>query len=122
MEIQLERGEFTAVVDEVLILFHFEQDDRMLGVTATANDASGGMLQRIVESGDFRGEHLEHLLLYSQAALAAERILLMGLGKRQEFTAEKLRETAAQALKVLRDRRRTRAVLPLPLDAAPVLP
>ena len=117
MEITLQKGDFTAVEAEALVLFHFEQDDRLLETTAAVNDAAGSIIGQVIEAGDFRGEHLEHLLLYSQGSLATKRILLMGLGKREEFSVHALREAAAQSLRTLRDRRQPRAVLPIPFDS-----
>ena len=116
MEIAVQKGDFTTVEAEALVLFHFEQDDRLLETTAAANDAVGSIIGQVIEAGDFRGEHLEYLLLYSQGSLATKRILLMGLGKREEFSAHTLREATAQSLRTLRDRRQPRAVLPIPLD------
>ncbi|MDH3899263.1 MAG: hypothetical protein OEV18_17920, partial [Deltaproteobacteria bacterium] len=117
MEITLQKGDFTAVEAEALVLFHFEQDDRLLDTAAAVNDAAGSIIGQVIEAGDFRGEHLEHLLLYSQGSLAAKRILLMGLGRREEFSVHALREAAAQSLRTLRDRRQPRAVMPIPFDS-----
>ena len=117
MEITLQKGDFTTVEAEAFVLFHFEQDDRLLETTAAVNDAVGSIIGQVIEAGDFRGEHLEHFLLYSQEPLATKRILLMGLGKREKFSAHALREAAAQSLRTLRDRRQPRAVLPIPLDS-----
>jgi leucyl aminopeptidase len=100
-----------------VVLFHFEGDDKLLKPTAAVNTISGSVVSRVIESGDFRGEHLENILLFTQGSGAIERILLMGLGKRESFTTQALRETMAQALKTLRDRRQRRAVLPIPLDS-----
>jgi leucyl aminopeptidase len=116
MEITVQKGDFTTVEAEALVLFHFEQDDRLLETAAAVNDAVGSIISQVIGAGDFRGEHLEHLLLYSQGSLATKRILLMGLGKREEFGAHALREATAQALRTLRDRRQPRAVLPIPFD------
>lgn len=117
MEITLQKGDFTTVEAESLVLFHFEQDDRLLETTAAVNDAVGSIIGRVLEAGDFRGEHLEHLLLYTEGSKAPKRIFLMGLGKREEFSVQALREAAAQSLRTLRDRRQPRAVLPIPLDS-----
>jgi leucyl aminopeptidase len=117
MEITLQKGDLTSVEAEAFVLFHFEQDDRLLETTAAVNDAVGSIIGQVIEAGDFRGEHLEHLLLYSQGSLATKRILLMGLGKREGFSAHTLREAAAQSLRTLRDRRQPRAVLPIPFDS-----
>ena len=116
MEVEIRKGDFTCVHAETLVLFHFEQDEKLLEVTAAVNDVAEAIVGRVLESGDFRGEHLEHVLLFPQGSQLTPRILLMGLGKREEFSAHNLREAAAQALKALRDRRQSRAVLPIPLD------
>jgi leucyl aminopeptidase len=114
MEARVIRGDLQSVTAEVLILCHFEGEANGLDATRAVNEATGGMIERVIASGDFRGEHLEHLLLYVPAGLAPTRVLLMGLGKRAEFTLHRLSEAAAQALKTLRERRLSTAVLPLP--------
>ena len=114
MEARVIRGDLQSVTAEVLIVFHFEGEAKWLDATRAVNEATGGMVDRVIASGDFRGEHLEHLLLYVAGGLAAARLLLMGLGKREELTLHRLREAAAQALKALRERRLLSAVLPLP--------
>jgi leucyl aminopeptidase len=117
MEVTVRKGDFTTVPTEALVVFHFEQDEKLLELTAAVNDAAGAAIGRVLESGDFRGEHLENVLLFPHDSVATARILLMGLGRRDDFTAHKLREAAAQALRALRDRRHSRAVLPAPLDS-----
>jgi leucyl aminopeptidase len=114
MEARVIKGDLQSVTAEVLILFHFEGEAKGFEATRAVNEATGGMLERVIASGDFRGEHLEHLLLYVAGGLGAERILLVGLGKREELTLHRLREAAAQALKTLRERRLLSAALPLP--------
>jgi leucyl aminopeptidase len=116
MEVKIRVGDLRSVPAEAVVLFHFEQDNTLLAVAGAVNDFTGGMIARVVEAGDFHGEHLEHTLLITQGTLAADRVLLMGLGKRREFTVQRLREAAAQALKALRERRLSNALLPLPQD------
>jgi leucyl aminopeptidase len=116
MDIKILKGDIATAKAESLVLFHFEQDDRLLEVTAAVNNACGSIIDRVIEADDFRGEHLESVLLFTQGSQTAERILLMGLGRREKFTSHTLREATAQALKNLRERRQPRAVLPVPLD------
>lgn len=116
MEVEVVKGDFTARAKDALVLFHFEGDDRLLSTTAAANDQAHSIVERVLDAGDFRGEHLEQLLLFTEGSLKTDRILLIGLGKREDFTEHRLREAAAQALKILRDRRQAKAVLPLPID------
>jgi leucyl aminopeptidase len=117
MEIAIQKGDIRSKAAEALVLFHFEGDDKLLQPAAAVNTVTGSVVSRVIESGDFRGEHLENILLFPQGSQAIERILLMGLGKRENFTTQALREAMAQALKTLRDRRQRRAVLPIPLDS-----
>jgi leucyl aminopeptidase len=114
VELKVTRGDLHTVDAKVLILLHFEGEETWLRATEEVNKATDGMVGRVVAAGDFRGEHLEHLLLYVPGGLAAERVLLSGLGKRQEFSPHRLREAVAQALKTLRERRLASAVLVLP--------
>ena len=110
MEIKIQKGDIKAMAAEAVVLFHFDRDDKLLRPTAAVNTVSGSVVSRVLESGDFRGEHLENILLFTQGSGAIERILLMGLGERENFTTQALRETVALALKTLRDRRQRRAV------------
>ena len=53
---------------------------------------TGGLLKRVIGAGDFTGKKDEALPLYPPAgSVAAERILLVGVGKRADYTMEKLR-------------------------------
>ncbi len=117
MDVKIRKGDITTAPAETLVVFHFEQGEKLLEVTAAVNNEVDYIIGGVVESGDFRGEHLEHVSLFPRGSQTAERILLVGLGKREEFTAHKLREAAAKALKALRDRRQFRAALPVPLDS-----
>lgn len=117
MEIKIQKGDITTTAAEAVVLFHFDQDDKLLEPAAAVNGVTESMINRVIEAGDFRGEHLENVLLFAQDSAPIKRILLTGLGKRENFTAQTLREATAQALKALRDRRQPRAVLPIPLDS-----
>jgi leucyl aminopeptidase len=55
-----------------------------------------------VSGGDFTGKSGETALLYTNGALQAQRLLLVGLGDESSFTLEKLRRTAATVAKKAR--------------------
>lgn len=62
----------------------------------------GGMIGRVTGSAEFTGKHKQLTLLHVRG-INAERILLVGLGKRAEVSAEKLRQAGGKALSYLRD-------------------
>jgi leucyl aminopeptidase len=55
----------------------------------------GAAAEPAFSSGDFSGKAGQTVLLYPGDALAAPRLLLVGLGDRASFTRERLRRTAA---------------------------
>ncbi len=73
--------------------------------TARAADkASGGHLSSVIKSGDLSGRSGSTLLLHRVPGLAAERVLLVGLGEEKKFAETEFREAvraASSALKSL---------------------
>jgi len=63
-----------------------------------------GALTRATQGKEFSGKHKEKLLLYPGSALAAERILLIGLGKEKGAGAERLRQALGTATSYLQER------------------
>src|SRR5581483_9009951 len=61
----------------------------------------GGQLTRLVESGELRGDRGEALLLHTNGALEARRVVVAGLGPRDELDADALRTAAAAAAQAL---------------------
>ncbi len=84
----------------------------LIGVTEEATKENrelklSGTLKKLAENiislGDFKATRGEYALLYSQGKIAAERIMLIGLGKKTEVTAEKLRQMLGEASRRIRD-------------------
>ena len=73
-----------------------------------------GAAEPALSGGDFSGKAGQTALLYPGDALAASRLLLVGLGDRASFTREKLRRTAATVAKRARSLGANAAALLLP--------
>ena len=77
-------------------------EKRKLAGTAEAIDkASGGRLTEQPQEGDLDGEAGRTLMLYDLPGIAAERVLLVGCGKKKEFTRANYRKALAAAVAVL---------------------
>jgi leucyl aminopeptidase len=61
-----------------------------------------GEVLALLEPADFKGRVNEAILLYPRGALAARRLLLVGLGKREKAAAETIRRASATAVKEAR--------------------
>ena len=103
MEIQVERGKAEKFSCEVLLLFCFETPHSMDGPTQRVDAEWKGFLSEFMRQGDFKGELFERRLLHTHGALSAKRVLLTGLGKRDEFDLEKWRGAASKAGQLVRD-------------------
>ncbi len=64
--------------------------------------ASRGTLQRIVQRGDVTGKAGEHVLLPEVSGIAAERVLLTGVGKRSGVTPGEYRQLLGKAAAALK--------------------
>ena len=73
-----------------------------------------GAFSRAVKSKEFAGRAGETLLLHAGKNLAAERILLWGLGKEKDYGLCALRKAASGATKLLTDRQLGAFQLALP--------
>lgn len=74
-------------------------DDTLL---RCVDDTLGGGLTAIREIGEFTGKLNKAKLIHTLGRLPAERILLVGLGKRDEVTPERVRQAAGSAVKAVR--------------------
>jgi leucyl aminopeptidase len=61
----------------------------------------GGLLRRLTESGELRGERGESLLLHTNGALESPRVVAAGLGERDELDADAFRTAGAAAAQSL---------------------
>lgn len=65
------------------------------GLVAQLNTHLDGLLAEYLDSGDFSGALNSTLLLRTRGAIKAPRLLLVGLGKAEKFSAEALRQASA---------------------------
>ncbi|GMU42427.1 MAG: leucyl aminopeptidase [Xanthomonadales bacterium] len=78
-------------------------EERMLTSAAAELDAaSGGVLKRLMESGDLSGRVGTHSLLHQLPGLATPRVLVVGLGEQRKFDASRFLRATREAHKALK--------------------
>ncbi len=90
------------------------QDTPLLVYGAWEEEALPAAIAALAEDGDWSGKFKHTLLLYPRGVLPARRLLLVGLGKRVAFSANRLREAAAVAAQRARDLKVERYSFELP--------
>jgi leucyl aminopeptidase len=104
MQIQLETQPFSSISTDALVTYVFDQENKLDGVTSEINRAMNGKLDSLVASREITGKALELVLLHFPEGLAAQRLLLVGAGKPEKFSANDLRKIAGTALRYLKSR------------------
>jgi leucyl aminopeptidase len=97
MKIQIRKGSLAEHSTEAAVVTLFEGETELNGAAALLDQRSGGQIREIIRMGDFAGRVNQTALLYTRGDLPAKRILVVGLGKRLDFSPERLRETFARA-------------------------
>jgi len=93
-DISIQTEKWDSVSHDLLGLGVFE-DKKLSVFQKKVDESSGGIITRALEAGDFDGKSNKNLILYSDGP--ARRILLVGLGKRKDFTLDKLRQAGGTA-------------------------
>jgi leucyl aminopeptidase len=101
MKIRVAAGKIDKLKTEGAVLLLFAEEKP--GVVAGRIDkALGGTIARLVKRGDFKPKPGGVHLLYPEGRIAAERLVLAGLGKREDFDLNRLRQAAGKAARHLR--------------------
>jgi leucyl aminopeptidase len=104
MQIQIDSQPYSSVSADALIACVFDDDSRFEGTLGEIDRAMKGRLTKLVEGGELTGKSLETVLLHFPEGLAADRLLLMGAGKKGKFAAADLRKLAGTALRYTKSR------------------
>jgi leucyl aminopeptidase len=104
MQITLETKPFATLETEALVSYVFENADAIQGRIAEIDQFTDGFLRKLATSGELTGKSLEMTLVHAPRGLKAERLLLVGAGKRDKFDTATLRKIAGAALRYLKSR------------------
>ena len=99
MQIQVKQGEIQGSTADTLIVNLFDDVTTPSGATGAVDQALGGAISELIASGDLTGKAGEVGVLYPRGAIVATRVLVVGLGKRDGFNLEGVRQAAANGIK-----------------------
>jgi leucyl aminopeptidase len=104
MQIILESKSFATLDTAALVTYFFENGDLSQSSIAELNKLTGGIITRLQKGGELTGKSLEMTLLHAPAGLKTQRLLLVGAGKREQFSSATLRKITGAALRYLKSR------------------
>ena len=100
MNVAVKEGSIADATADTLIVNLFRDVTTPGGATGAVDQALGGMISSVIAAGDHRGTLGETIVLYPQGAIAAKRVIVVGLGAADGFSLEAVREAAGSAIKV----------------------
>jgi leucyl aminopeptidase len=102
LEIRVEQGEITRFSGKAIVVGLAEDVTQPAGATGAVDKALDGAITRLIADGDIRGKAGELTIVHTLGKLPAGRVIVAGLGKAQDFNADKLRDLAANVARFLR--------------------
>jgi leucyl aminopeptidase len=100
MRIECISADIRAVKADMVVVNLFEGEKRPGGATAAVDASTGGGIAAAIRDGDFQGKAGETLFLRPARGIAAPRVLVVGLGKKEKFTADQARQAVLPAVKL----------------------
>jgi leucyl aminopeptidase len=96
MKIDVKAGSIEKMKTGAAVLPLFE-DERAGPAAGRVDKAMAGAIQRLVKRGDFTPKPGNVSVLYPDGKIAAERLILVGLGRKMDLSAERVRLAAGKA-------------------------
>jgi leucyl aminopeptidase len=104
MDLRVDTRPVAKIEADALVTYIFEQEKPVGGALGSLGEAAGGALAKLAAAGELTGKVLETTLLYYPQGLAAQRLLVVGAGKKDKFGTAELRRIAGAAVRHLKSR------------------
>ncbi|MYA29037.1 MAG: leucyl aminopeptidase [Nitrospira sp. SB0666_bin_27] len=102
MKCQVKEVPVAQEATDVLVIGGYEGENALPKTHQALDDALGGQLRELRETGEFSGKNQQAVLIHARGVLPAKRILLLGLGKKVEVTLDRVRQAMGTAFKKVR--------------------
>ena len=99
MMISVGQGSIQESQVDTIIVNLFEGVTKPGGATGAVDSALNGAISEIIASGDLTGKADQISVLYPRGSIPAKRVLIVGLGKPDDFDVEGVRKAAAAAIR-----------------------
>ncbi|UCE98257.1 MAG: leucyl aminopeptidase [Dehalococcoidia bacterium] len=105
MNIGIKKGNITRQKTDAIILSFFEGRKIPDSDVAIVDKALRGIISRFINNGQIKGKLGEVSVIHSLGGLSADRVVIVGMGKKKELTTDRIRGTIAEVCRQLRKQR-----------------
>ena len=95
-------GDIATVAADALVVNLFEGITSPSGGTGAVDKALDGAISSLIADGEVKGKQGETVVVHTFGRLPAKRVVVLGLGKRDTFSTDVVREASASAARTLR--------------------
>lgn len=103
MKVRIERLSLVDFKCDLLAVNLFEGEKQPAGATAAADKALKGLISRLIREGSIDGKLGKTTLIHCHAGLAADKLVVVGLGKKDKLDLEAIRTAASAVIKQARE-------------------
>ena len=104
MEIRAIVGAIAIIKAGAIIVNLFEGTEQLDGDIAKLDGILDGAISELISQGEIRGQLNEVTTIHSLGKLAASRVVIVGLGKKQELSLDKVRGAVAETCRRLQQK------------------
>ena len=104
MKISVATMDITTVATPALVVNLFSGVEEPGGATGAVDQALEGAITQLIEDGEIKGKQGELTLLHTMGKIGPARVLVVGLGKKEDFDADVARSVSSEAMRYLRRR------------------
>lgn len=104
MEVRAELGKFYEVDADALVVTVYEDEGTNEPALKELDERAGGILSQLIGSDEMRGKQGDTVYVHCPGRIKARRLLLIGAGKREDFSFDTVRKVAGSAARLLRSK------------------
>ena len=104
MEIKTVVGDIAKIESGAIVVNFFEGMEHLDGDIATIDKALDGAISQLISQGEIKGKLNEITIIHSLGKLPASRAVVVGLGKKQELSQDKVLGAVAETCRLLRQK------------------
>jgi leucyl aminopeptidase len=97
VQMQARKADVLKCKADVVAVGVCSDDKKPTGLAAQLDEKLGGAIARVMKLGDFKAKANSTTVIYTNDAIPAERVLLVGLGERKKAMLDTVRKAAASA-------------------------
>ncbi len=102
MEVRAEFAKFYDVEADALVVTIYEGEKADDGALKELDERTGGIVSEMLGTDEMRGKQNDTVYIYRPGKIRAERLLLVGAGKREDFSLDTIRKVTGSAARFLR--------------------